>query len=168
MERGLDATLPEWDWHEVHSRVVAAHPKRALEALASTPIAAGRAARVLLSIRGLATDGTIVDGLERIGFGERRRSPTEIVLGACGAPWRLHAEMRDLGLPRRHTVLVACDFRAEALDDGLTRLSTETRIKAVDDHARRRFRAYWFLVGPCSALIRRAWLANAATRLGGS
>jgi hypothetical protein len=37
-------------------------------------------------------------------------------------------------------------------------LTTETRIAAVDDAARRAFTWYWRIVGPFSALIRRRWL----------
>jgi hypothetical protein len=43
-------------------------------------------------------------------------------------------------------------------------LSTETRIAAVDEPARRAFRRYWRAVGP-SALIRRRWLRDAQRRL---
>src|SRR5207245_895689 len=38
---------------------------------------------------------------------------------------------------------------------GGTRLATETRVHATDSAARRRFRLYWFVVAPFSALIRR-------------
>jgi hypothetical protein len=41
---------------------------------------------------------------------------------------------------------------------GWTRLVTETRIFATDDAARRRFGAYWRVIYPGSALIRRMWL----------
>jgi hypothetical protein len=37
-------------------------------------------------------------------------------------------------------------------------LTTETRIAAVDDAARRAFMRYWRIVGPFSGLIRRRWL----------
>jgi hypothetical protein len=42
------------------------------------------------------------------------------------------------------------------------RLSTETRIEAVDEAARRAFLRYWRIVGPFSALIRRRWLKQIA------
>ena len=63
-------------------------------------------------------------------------------------------------------VRVALDVRAKPLTDGRSRLSTETRIAAVDRRARRAFRAYWLVVGPFSALIRRQWLRATATQLG--
>jgi hypothetical protein len=50
------------------------------------------------------------------------------------------------------------NFRMEDEGGGWTRLTTETRIYATDDSARRRFAAYWRLIYPGSALIRRTWL----------
>jgi hypothetical protein len=42
--------------------------------------------------------------------------------------------------------------------DGHSRLSTETRVLALDGKSRLAFRIYWLVVGPFSALIRRRWL----------
>ena len=60
MERGLDAVLPTWDWHEVHGRTVDAPPERALAALVDGPIATG-AVRLLFRARGLRPTGTLLD-----------------------------------------------------------------------------------------------------------
>jgi hypothetical protein len=59
---------------------------------------------------------------------------------------------------------IAADFRAAPVGDDRSRLSTETRVLPLDAMSRRLFRAYWLVVGPSSALIRRRWLrAIAAT-----
>jgi hypothetical protein len=57
---------------------------------------------------------------------------------------------------------MAMDLRAEPLPGGCSLLVTETRVAAVDEHARRAFLRYWRLVGPFSRLIRRRWLAAIA------
>jgi hypothetical protein len=49
-------------------------------------------------------------------------------------------------------------MHAQPSPSGGTLLTTETRIQATDDHARRSFRRYWLLIHPGSAAIRRAWL----------
>jgi hypothetical protein len=49
------------------------------------------------------------------------------------------------------------DFRSDG-----ARLTTETRVEAVDDAARRAFLRYWRVVGPFSAAIRRRWLKQIA------
>ena len=51
----------------------------------------------------------------------------------------------------------AINFHTRATRGG-TLLTTETRVQATDDGAQRSFGRYWRLVGPFSALIRRAWL----------
>ena len=55
------------------------------------------------------------------------------------------------------TVRVVVNFVADG-----SSLSTETRIEAVDDEARRAFLRYWRAIGPFSALIRRRWLKQIA------
>lgn len=50
------------------------------------------------------------------------------------------------------------NFRIEDEGGGWTRLTTETRVYATDASARRRFAAYWRLIYPGSAFIRRMWL----------
>jgi hypothetical protein len=54
-------------------------------------------------------------------------------------------------------------FRAEAADGG-TLLTTETRVLATDEAARRRFGRYWRVIRPGSGAIRRSWLRAAARR----
>ena len=49
-------------------------------------------------------------------------------------------------------------MHAEPAPGGGTLLTTETRIQATDDQARRSFRRYWRVIYPGSAAIRRAWL----------
>ena len=51
------------------------------------------------------------------------------------------------------------DFRLTPSADGRsTHLTTETRIQIPGPGARRRFRVYWLVVYPGSALLRRLWL----------
>lgn len=56
-------------------------------------------------------------------------------------------------------VKVAIDFVATDDRSGATCLTTETRVRATDARARRRFAAYWALIRLPSGLIRRSILA---------
>ena len=58
------------------------------------------------------------------------------------------------------------NFRIEDEGGGWTRLTTETRIDATDSATRRRFAAYWRVIYPGSALIRREWLRAIRERAG--
>src|SRR5439155_2417660 len=52
----------------------------------------------------------------------------------------------------------AMNFRLRDEGGGWVRLTTETRVLALDASARRRFAAYWRVISPGSAFIRRMWL----------
>ncbi len=55
-------------------------------------------------------------------------------------------------------VLAAMNFVVAPDGSGGSLLSTETRVCAGDEGARRRFKLYWRMIYPGSALIRRMWL----------
>jgi len=52
----------------------------------------------------------------------------------------------------------AMNFLVTDEGGGWTRVTTETRVVATDDSTRRGFAAYWRVIYPGSALIRRMWL----------
>jgi hypothetical protein len=159
--RSLETALPEFDWHEVHAVELPCSPERALAIVLALPIAPDLVVRLLFRLRGLRRGRAIGEALNGIGFETLARSETEIVVGASGTPWRRRGGLRPFGEARPGMVRMAVDIRAEPLPNGC-RLSTETRIAAVDEAARRAFRRYWLVVGPFSALIRRRWLAAAS------
>jgi hypothetical protein len=153
----IDRFLPQWDAHEVHSIELPATPEDAIAAALAVSAAPDRIVRLLLRLRGLAPRTSIEDLFTRMGFDVLVREPTEVVVGAAGMPWRWAGNLRPFAEAAPGTVRIAADFRAEPSPAG-SRLTTETRIAAVDAGARRRFLRYWRLVGPFSALIRRRWL----------
>lgn len=59
--------------------------------------------------------------------------------------------------------LATMNFRLDTSAEGCT-LNTETRVFATDPQATRRFAAYWRVIYPGSALIRRFWLQAIARR----
>jgi len=156
--RALDEVLPEYDVHEVHSVQVAVSPEDAVERVLALPLIADPVVRALFRIRGLRGSGTVADMVRRGRFEELARTPTEVVFGLSGKPWLRRPALSPFAEAGPGSVRMAVDFRAEAVPGG-SRLSTETRVAAVDAAALRRFRAYWLLVGPFSALVRRRWLA---------
>ena len=159
----LDDVLREYDWHEVHATEMACTPERALAAVLALPVASDQLVRLLFRLRGLGRGPTIGEAFNSKGFETVIRSDTVIVAVAAGKPWRVGG-MRPFREPGPGAVRMAIDFRADPVQGGC-RLSTETRIGAVDDAARRSFGRYWRVVGPFSALIRRRWLAGAKRAL---
>jgi hypothetical protein len=149
----IDEVLPEYDAHKVHSIALALPPAEAIAAALATPVAADPFVRALFRLRGIRTSGTIGDALRRLGLAPLVRADGEIVFGGAGTPWRPGTRIKPFADARPGQVRVVTDFRA----DGRS-LTTETRIAAVDDAARRAFSRYWFVVGPFSGVIRRRWL----------
>lgn len=149
----IDEVLPRYDAHEVHS---VASSRTVDEAMAS-PVAGDPVIRMLFRLRGLPVDGTIGELFARMHFDELGRNDHEVVVGAAGTPWRPGGGLRPISDAQPGTVRVVANFLSEG-----GRLSTETRIEAVDDAARRAFLRYWRIVRPFSAVIRRRWLKQIA------
>jgi hypothetical protein len=153
----LDQFLPTFDAHEVHSIALQLPPRDAIAAALGTPVAADPLVRALLRARGLRTAGTIGGSLRRIGLLELARTDSEIVLGGSGTPWRPRGGINPFADAAAGQVRIVVDFCADG-----ERLTTETRVAAVDEAALRAFQRYWRVVGPFSAVIRRRWLETIA------
>lgn len=156
--RSIAALLPEADVVSEHETTVALPPPQALELVLETPVAPDAVVRALLRLRGLSTSGTLAHI-----FPVLESSPTEIVFGFAGRPWRPSGDRVGFHEARPGTVRIAAGFRAEPTARG-SRLVTETRVAAVDEAARRAFLRYWRVVGPFSGLVRRRWLAAVRRR----
>jgi hypothetical protein len=59
-------------------------------------------------------------------------------------------------------------LRIEPLEDGSSRVITETRVRCVDAAARRRFAVYWVLIKPFSGWLRRYFLRRVARMVEGA
>jgi hypothetical protein len=137
----LDTVVPEYEVWERHSVALPVSPRRALDVALATPAAPDRIVRTLLRLRGLGVPrGSLQQFATTPPFRELARTDTEFVAGLSP-----------------HGLEIAFDFRAEPRPHG-SLLTTETRVHALTPRARRLFRAYWLVVGPFSALIRRRWL----------
>lgn len=85
----------------------------------------------------------------------------EVVIGAVMSPaspnWKGGKASREnfKALP---AVKAAMNFRAVEVHDAVCRVMTETRVSTSSAHGRRVFAAYWRVIYPGSAMIRRMWL----------
>lgn len=132
---------------------------RALFALRSLP---GILSRKRASRRGLGLD---INGLLRTGFVILAEAPgDEIVLGLVGRFWTpsggiVRVDPADFAaFDRTGYAVAAWNFTVRGPAAGPVRLATETRVRITDASSRRRFRAYWTVVGPFSGLIRHEML----------
>jgi hypothetical protein len=149
----LDTIMPAWQFWEFHQTRVAAPPERVFEAIKAVTAGEILFFRTLTWIRRLGRRGSesilnapkdqpILNVATRSGFFVLADDPpSELVFGT------------DI----TSQTFAAINFRVQPADAGAI-LSTETRVRATSDRARRRFAAYWFVIYPGSALIRRMWL----------
>jgi hypothetical protein len=167
----LDEVLPQFDFRSRHARRVHATPERAAEAVNRCRLSG--AASVLARIRGLhLPSGPIRDVLTGSGFIVLAERPgLEMVAGTTGQFWALREQAHmeaplDLqafrAFERPGWAQAAVWLRIEPREDGSTDVTTETRVRCVDDAARRRFAIYWLLIKVFSGWLRRDFLRRIA------
>jgi hypothetical protein len=170
--RLLDRWMPDYDVHEVHSTRVRARPLDIHRVLFEVTADEVWLFRALMTVRALGArraggSRPLLETAQAGGFAVLADEPgRELVLGVMGRFWRLRQRsIRPIGSPAEFASFAepgfaraAMNFLIEPMDGGACLLTTETRVRATDARARRAFRAYWTLVHPGSAFIRRMWL----------
>jgi hypothetical protein len=153
--------LPEGDVTSRHSTAIRAAPEVIYSAICTMEVGRSPLIRVLFRLRGLGRDGNLSQLLNR-GFIPLVERPREtLALGLVGQFWRVSGQIRHVeplafrrfqepGMAKAVWIFVI-----EPLRDGTCRLTTSTRVACADPASRRKFRLYWFFIGPFSGLIRR-------------
>jgi hypothetical protein len=158
---GMDQFMPRWQFDERHEIRIAAPPERIYSAIRLVTAGEIRFFQVLTTIRCMgrcrepesilhAPDAKpILDVATSSGFRILLDdAPRELVIGTRVAP----------------QTFAVMNFRVDP--DGL--VTTETRVVARTDAARRRFAVYWRTIRPGSGIIRRSWLEAIKRRAEGS
>lgn len=169
----LDEVMPRFQFRERHARRVGASPEQVWRALFEVTAGEIRFFRTLTWIRRLGRDTSesimnapprrpIVDVALGSSFMKLAEDPPrELVIGMVViAPPGAHEPLTPEGfrtLERAGYAKAALNFLIERVPGG-SLVTTETRVFATDPATRRRFAAYWRVIYPGSALIRRQWL----------
>lgn len=172
----IDDFLPEYNFVEYHEACTRAPLDRVIEATRNVSVADMPTARLLMTIRRMADGHLSVPPADhkpwindvrdqKTGFmvldESERDSVFALPLGtnASGMPAPVRCSPAEFaGFTGPGKVRVVFDVRVVQEDDGLVRVTTETRILADDPETRRVFARYWRFVYPGSAIIRRVWL----------
>lgn len=174
VETRLDEFVPVWHFAEFHTVAVAAPPERVFDAIERV-----RADEIFLfrtltwirrggqplpeSILNAGEQESLIDVATQSDFVRLAYDfPRELVIGTVvmappGGQGTLTPEIFQTRLPAGFT-LAAMNFVVTSDGTSGSVLSTETRVYANSPSARRRFAAYWRLIYPGSAIIRRMWL----------
>ncbi len=176
----LDQFVPVWQFREYHAIEVDAPPLRVFDAIKRVRADEILLFRTLTWIRrggrplppGILNAGErapLLDIATRGGFVRLADdAPREIVVGTvimapAGTRGTLTPAVFQKQLPPGF-VLAAMNFLVSENGPRGSLVSTETRVYANSPSARRRFAAYWRIIYPGSALIRRMWLRAIAIR----
>jgi hypothetical protein len=149
VESHLDEIMPRWQFDEHHEIQINAPPEKIWAAIRNVTPREIRLYQTLTSIRRLGCDDgenilnapdakPILDVATRSGFRVLADDPPrELVFGTHVGP----------------QTLAVMNFRLDG-----ARLTTETRVFAQTDKARRAFAVYWRAIRPGSGIIRVSWL----------
>lgn len=171
----LDRFAPAYQFSEHHEIRVAAPPARTFDAVRCVTAGEITLFRTLTTIRRFGRPGPesilnapgqlpILEVAVRTGFRLLAEIPDrEIVVGTVvAAP--TDARSPDKRTPQWYEALSEPGYAKAVMsflvepDGAGSRVTTETRVFATDASSRRRFAAYWRVIYPGSALIRRMWL----------
>jgi len=144
----LDEFIPVYQFGEFHSISMAASKGEIHTAIHQVRAGEIRYFSILWRIRFFHppdTDRPILDWFTSGGFQLLADGPDEVLFGF----------ERDRYAPLGK---VAMNFRITEVDAGHCLLTTETRVYAVGFHTLHAVAAYWRMIRPGSALIRRMWL----------
>lgn len=174
----IDAWMPEWQFSEFHSTQVHATPERIYRAIREVSGEEIWLLKTLTWIRDPHWPGTgkesimnppakkpILDVALAGGFRlAADQPPGEVVLftrvmgdGVSRPATNDAAGLREL-MQRPGNALAAMNFRVQDNGNGWCTVTTETRVFATDDAARRIFARYWRIIYPGSSLLRYTWL----------
>jgi hypothetical protein len=169
----LERIMPVYHVRSAHEIRIDATPESAYDALLSTDFTESRIVRGLLRLRRFGRKversrnaGSLLEHVQRAGFLVLAQEPGRyVVAGIAGRFWLPNSGIvfglrvqdffafREIGFAKATWL-----FEVLPAGSGASILRTETRIQCFGRSAERRFRAYWFVVGPFSGLIRRAML----------
>lgn len=180
VETRLDEFVPVWQFREFHTITIPAPPARVFEAIERV-----RADEIFLfrtltwirrggqplpeSILNAGEQDSLIDVATRSDFVRLAYDfPRELVIGTVViAPPGAHATLT----PQTFQAAMPPGFALAAMNFVVTPdgpsgsvVSTETRVYANSPSARGRFTAYWRLIYPGSAIIRRMWLRAVGRR----
>jgi hypothetical protein len=186
----LDQWLPEWQFGEYHERRVHATPKQVFAAIRRVRSSDIFLFRALTFIRNPRRQGqgdhilnppddkpildvALAGGFVLLGddpnhellLGTVVIAPPDVVQAAQrgNVPSLDPALFRTLGRPGFARAVM--NFRAIPDGNGWTRVTTETRVHAVDRETERRFARYWRVIYPGSWIIRWSWLRAIEARI---
>jgi hypothetical protein len=156
----IDEFLPEHDFIETHDISIRADAANIYRVANEIDFSESLIIRWLFRLRGMNAEDLTVKALRRSRFETLGESPDkELVLGLVGKFWTIAGGLKKIDAESFKKFDTPGYAKAVwnfslAADGCNTRLTTETRIKCLDEESRKRFGFYWTFIQPFSGLIR--------------
>ncbi len=170
----IDEFIPHYQFVERHAITIPRPRDEVYRVLRKVDFGRSRVIRTLFALRGLGPSfrrgrsrmRLRLDDFVRAGFTLLAEQPgEEAVYGVASRGTGRRRRIRPLdpksfaSLDQPGCIKAVLNFCLRSLNGSSTLVTTETRVFATDEPARRAFTRYWMVVGPFSALIRRRMLA---------
>jgi len=173
MGESMDHFLPAFDVRERHGTLVRATSNLAFETAEGFKLQSIALVRTIFWLRSKLMGAQyeplrrgLVEEMLALGWVKLAYTPgRELVMGSATQPWIADVKFRSIpadefaDFSEPGFVKIVWTIEAEPLGPALTRLATETRVRATDEGARAKFRPYWRKFRLGIVLIRRLALA---------
>ncbi len=160
----IDEFLADHDFVETHDIIISAGADDIYRAANEIDFSDSFIIRCLMRLRGMSGGSIRLRDLNRYKFEMLGQTLNkEMVIGLIGKFWTFGGGLQKIdaeSFKKFDTAGFAkavWNFSLDA-DGGKTRLTTETRIKCLDEDSRRSFGRYWMFIQPFSGLIRMEML----------
>lgn len=160
----IDEFLPDHDFVETHNIVIHADAADIYRTANEVDFSESFIIRSLMRLRGMSGGSLTMRNLKRYKFEMLSESINkEMVIGLVGRFWTIGGDVQTIDaesfkkFDRKGFAKAVWNFSL-AEDGADTLLTTETRIKCLDEDSRRSFGFYWMFIQPFSGLIRMEML----------
>ena len=160
----IDEFLADHDFVETHDIIISAGADDIYRAANEIDFSDSFIIRCLMRLRGMSGGSIRLRDLNRYKFEMLGQTLNkEMVVGLIGKFWTFGGGLQKIDaesfkkFDTAGFAKAAWNFSLDA-DGGKTRLTTETRIKCLDEDSRRSFGRYWMFIQPFSGLIRMEML----------
>lgn len=158
----IDKYLPEYTFNEIHCIDINCPVEDVYKSAKDFDLSKSKLIKALFLARGLPTRRMNLQGfISDAGFTNiEERFPTENLIGFWARTKIESIACYDdfINNTISARVKVVWNFQLEKRSDGLTRLSTETRILCINTLTRMTFGLYWLIIKPFSGVIRKRML----------
>lgn len=160
----IDEFLPKYDFIETHDIKIGASAEKVFGVVDEVDLCESPIIRALFFLRGLPNGHLRLKDLKNSGFeilGIEKNK--ELLLGLAGKFWTIGGAMQKVNadnfreFDKKGFAKAVWNFSVEG-DANESLLTTETRVRCLDDASRRSFGFYWTFIQPFSGLIRREML----------